>query len=216
MLEQKRKEVRNEFLFYKDSQRQAHEEPNGEMQNFLFDFAEKVLSPKLLNQLDQRHFITSLKFDLFGVSSSNERTNNVFGLPERHWPNEKTANVVLSVLHHVLETHKNTNALGAFARHLRVHADNLAGQNKNRYVLWYFCCRVPMGLNDSIELCFLIAGYTKNVCDGAFGHGKRRLNQNDTHTPADMMAAIENSSSTTRFVPSVGVYWRNWKSLLSV
>ncbi|PXF42459.1 hypothetical protein BWQ96_07837 [Gracilariopsis chorda] len=72
-----------------------------------------------------------------------------------------------------------------------------------------------MDLNDSIELCFLIAGHTKNVCDGAFGHVKGRLNETNTHTPSDMMIVIENSSSTTKCVPSVHVDWKDWKTMLS-
>lgn len=113
------------------------------------------------------------------------------------------------MLHHVLESQKINNAPGAFSGHLRIHADNCAGQNKNRYVLWYLCWRVLIGLNNSIELCFLIAGHTKNVCDGAFGHVKRRLNQTDTHTPADMMSVTENSRSRTKCVPSAHVDWMN-------
>ncbi|PXF42478.1 hypothetical protein BWQ96_07787 [Gracilariopsis chorda] len=215
VLEQHRKEAKEEFLFYKECQRQTHEDPNGGTQHFVFDFAEKVLLPKLLKQPGQLHFVTGLKFDIFGVSSSNEEKNYVFGVPEGHWPNEKTANVVISMLHHVLETQKATNAPGAFARHLKLHADNCAGQNKNRFVLWYLCWRVLMDLNDSIELCFFIAGHTKNVCDGAFGHVKRRLNQTNTHMTSDMMSFIENSSSTTKCVPSVHVDWKDWKSMLS-
>lgn len=49
VLEQHRKEAKEEFLFYKHCQHQAHVNPNGRMQHFVFDFAEKVLLPKLLS-----------------------------------------------------------------------------------------------------------------------------------------------------------------------
>ena len=46
-----------------------------------FDFADNVLLPSLLKQAGQLYFITGLKFDIFGVSSSNEGLNYIFGLP---------------------------------------------------------------------------------------------------------------------------------------
>lgn len=87
VLEQHINEAIEEFLFYKKCQRQSRKDPNGRRQHFVFDFAEKFLLPMLLKQPGQLHFITCLKFDLFGVSSSNEQKNYVFGLAEGHWSN---------------------------------------------------------------------------------------------------------------------------------
>ena len=69
----------------------------------MFDFAEKVLLPKLLKQPGQLYFVTGLKFDIFGVQDSNQGVTYVFGLPEGHWPNEKNANTVISMLHYAIE-----------------------------------------------------------------------------------------------------------------
>ena len=62
-----------------------------EIRHFIFDFAEKVLLPNILNQPGQLHFITGLKFDINGVYCSNVGRADVYGLIEGHWPSNKTS-----------------------------------------------------------------------------------------------------------------------------
>ena len=205
---------KSEFHTYKACQNECNSARSGNVNHFVFDFAEKVLLPKLEKQPGQLHFITGLKFDFLGVSSSNALRNYVFGLPEGHWPNEKTANTVISMLDYIITHTKKEGNCTEHGRHLKLHPDNCAGQNKNRYVLWYLTWRVLVGLENEITLYFLVAGHTKNVCDGAFGHIKRTLLTFDVRSPAEMMAVIEKSSHSTTCVPSCHVYWRNWKELL--
>ena len=71
-----------------------------------------------------------------------------------------------------------------------------------------------IGLDDDISLYFLVAGHTKNVCDGAFRHVKRKLRKTNVVTPADMMRVIEGSASTTKCIPSRDVHWRELKKFL--
>lgn len=102
--------------------------------HFVFDFAEKVLLPRLLRQPGQISYLVGMCFDMFGVSSSRKKINYVFGLPEGHWPNNKTANSVLTMLSHCLEhPHERERAGG----NLYLTADNCAAQNKNRFVMWF-------------------------------------------------------------------------------
>lgn len=69
----------------------------------MFDFATKILLPQLGRKPGKLYFIAGLKFDLFGVSDSNRGVRHVFGLPEGHWPNEKTKNTVILMFHHFIE-----------------------------------------------------------------------------------------------------------------
>lgn len=50
---------------------------------------------------------------------------------------------------------------GGAATHLKFHADNCAGQNKNRYVLWYMYWQGWMGIEVMVDLLLLDYGYTK-------------------------------------------------------
>ena len=90
----------------------SHNVSDGSCQHVVFDFAEKVLLPKLLKQPGQLYFVTGLKFDIFGVHDSNQGVTYVFGLPEGNWPNEKNANTVISMLHYAIEVQMVKRHLG--------------------------------------------------------------------------------------------------------
>lgn len=55
---------------------------DSESLHFSFDFAEKVLLPRLLVQTGQLHFVTCSKLDIFGVASTNLDSVFVFELQE--------------------------------------------------------------------------------------------------------------------------------------
>lgn len=205
--------ARREHLKYKEDMAFVSGNRDGEFQHIVFDFAEKVLLPQLLKQPGQLYFVTGLKYDIFGVHDSNGGSTFVFGLAEGHWPNEKTANSIVSMLHFLLHEITMEHS-GTRVKSLKMHADNCAGQNKNRFVLFYLCWRTLVGLNEEVMLTFMVAGHTKNVVDGAFGHIKRKLKLHGARTPGDMGNIISTSSSTTKFVPSGKVRWLLWKPFL--
>lgn len=99
-------------------------------------------------------------------------------------------------------------------KQLLVHANNCAGQNKNRFLLMYLRWRSFVRMNDSIFLSFMLAGHTNNVVDGAFGHIKRKIKTKDDLTPSDMMEIVESSSESSRCVPCQYVAWRQRKDFL--
>eukprot|EP00171_Calliarthron_tuberculosum_P003056 IDg3056t1 len=131
---------------------------------------------RLFRQPGQLYFVTVLKFDIFGVQNSNQGVIVIYGLLEGHWINEKTANSVLSMLHHCIDSEMALLHSTLQITKLVLHADNCGEQNKNLFVLMYLCWRSLVGLNKSVILNFMIAGHTKNVVDGALGHIKRKQN----------------------------------------
>lgn len=212
-LEKHKSDAKSEFHFYQKCTELCKQSPHCGTTHLVFDFAEKVLLPSFRKQPGCLHFITGLKFDLFGVSSSNMNTNFVFGLPEGHWPNGKTANEVLSMLSYILLLHKKGTTV-AESRTLCLHADNCGGQNKNRFVLFFLIWLVLSGVYDDVELYFMIAGHTKNICDGSFGNVKQNFRGRDVFTPKDMMETIQTSAETTVCISSVKVQWVKWKEVL--
>lgn len=208
-----RKEAAEEFAFYKSLHNHTHLFPNEGTVHLTFDFAEKILLPHLLRQPGQLHFVTGLKFDFFGVHSSNSNRTFIYGLPEGHWPNNKTTNEVGSMLVNCIEIHKRMSCF-PHSRTLCLHADNCAGQNKNRFMLWMLAFRVIMGYEDYINLYFLVAGHTKNRCDAAFGLVKRKLKQRNVVCAREMMRVIQESSTSNQVVCSTCVRWFDWKRLL--
>lgn len=206
-------EAQKEFLNYKSVMEEAKKSDHTILRHFVFDFTEKVLLPKILNQPGQLHFITGLKVDINGVYSSNTGRADLYGLIEGHWPSNKTANTVLSMLHHTIERRTSCDNVNSHGKKLVLHADNCTGQNKNKYVLFYIIWRALMGFEDEVQLCFLIVGHTKNVCDGFFGHVKRNCLKNDIYTPKAMMDVIQNSSVNTDCISGTMVAWFQWKEM---
>lgn len=211
---QHRHEAAIEYKNYKRLMEECSENPEGETVHLLFDFAEKVLLPRLIHQPGQLHFTTSLKFDMFGIYCSNIMEMFVYGLTEGHWPSHKTGNEVFSMVHYQIDLFASLRSTPTEIKHLMLHADNCGGQNKNRFMIWYFAWRVIAGLNETIELYFLVAGHTKNRADAGFGLVKRKLKQYNAIVPADMMKVIEISSESNTCVCGSDVIWYDWKRIL--
>lgn len=66
-----------------------------------------------------------------------------------------------------------------------------------------------------LNLTFLVAGHTQNVCDGAFGFIKRRLRRTNVLCAADMRKVIDNGTSSTVAISGADVKWVNWKEFLA-
>jgi hypothetical protein len=192
-------------------EREAYNERmSGTRAHFVFDFAEKILLPHLTKQPGAMFFAKRLKYDVFGVYECSQSSQSIFGLAEGHWPDRKTANEVLSMLHAVLQADHN---LGL--RDLSFTADNCGGQNKNRWILQYMCWRILSGLSDHIELHFMIAGHTKCVCDQRFGSIKSKLKITDVWTPTEMSSCIASATKDIKIIEAPSVRWQNWKTLLN-
>lgn len=165
-------------------------------------------------QPGQLHFVTGLRYDMSGVAWSNFKMTMVFGLAEGHWPGTKDATSVLSMLHHVIEEIA-TSYITSSSKKLVLHADNCSGQNKNRYTVWYIAWLVCLGSFEEVQYCFLVAGHTKNVCDGSFGHIKREFRRSSALYPAQMHRLIETCSTGIQCITSKEVKWLTWKTILS-
>lgn len=115
------------------------------------------------------------------------------------------------MLYHILVALKQK--LGdAFPKKLMLHCDNCAGQNKNRFVVWFFAWIVSIGMFDEAELNFLIAGHTKNECNGAFGCIKRALRKTNVKSPKQMRDLINSSSVRATAIKPGDVQWILWKN----
>lgn len=79
---------------------------------------------------------------------------------------------------------------------MHIHADNCSGQNKNNYVIWYYCWRVLCGYHHSVLYSFLIAGHTKFSPDWCFGLLKQSFRRNFVSSLFDLMRTVDNSTVT--------------------
>ena len=155
--------------------------------HYSFDFAQQVHLPNSPYQPGPLYFLTPRKVGIFGICCE--------GLPQQvnYLIDEgaccgKGSNVVISYLHHFFAT------FGLGEKHLHMHCDNCAGQNKNRYVLWYFAWRVMTGRHTSVTLNFMPPGHTKFAPDWCFGLLKRKFRRSEVHCLKDLEEVVKKST----------------------
>lgn len=69
--------------------------------------------------------------------------------------------------------------------------DNCAGQNKNRMVLRYMQYLVDCRVFKKIEIVFLIAGHTKNICDRRFKDAKHNFHKQNVYSMDDLIDVMK-------------------------
>ena len=188
--------------------------------HYTFDFAQSVSIPYHARQPGPVYFKTARKVHLFGVCNEGipKQVNYLLDESQTIGENGKMAhgpNSVISMLHHYFAKH------GLKEKGCVLHADNCAGQNKNRSVIGYLAWRCMTGLHEEIQLSFMVAGHTRCLVDGCFGLIKQKYRKSDCDTLEQLQKVVEESAS----VNSVQLYqelgssqltfqWYDWVSFL--
>lgn len=179
--------------------------------HYSFDYAQQVHYPFNSQQCGPIFFKTARKCGIFGVSCEATSTQVNYLIDEADDVG-KGANATISLLHHYLQTH------GLKEKHLCLHADNCVGQNKNNMVVQYLVWRVIAGLNETVELSFMLVGHTKFAPDRFFGLFKRLYRVSLVDTMTDIVRVVEESSTSGKnkaqltVSPSGSreVHWIDW------
>ena len=156
--------------------------------HYSFDFAQQVHLPHSPLQVGPLYFLVPRKVGIFGVCAEG-LPQQINYLIDEGMSSGKGSNMVISLLHHFLENY------GLGEKHIHIHCDNCAGQNKNKFVMWYLAWRIMRGLHTSISVNFMPAGHTKFAPDWCFGLLKRKFIVCEVHCLADMCHVVETSST---------------------
>ena len=155
--------------------------------HYSFDYAQQVHYPTNPQQPGPIYFKTPRKCGIFGICcESIPRQINYF--IDESVATGKGANATISYVHDFLEKH------GAGETNAHFHADNCGGQNKNNYVIWYWCWRVIHGLHENVKYSFLVAGHTKFSPDWCFGLMKQKLRRTFISSLFDILEANDKST----------------------
>lgn len=119
---------------------------------YSFDFAQNVYLPFSSQQPGPVYFKSMFQVFDFGFACEGIGTMKHLLFNERQKV-KKGGNCVVSLVHAGLET------LGVGENFAVWYCDNCCGQNKNKILMWYALWRVLRGLNESIEIRFMIVGY---------------------------------------------------------
>ena len=99
----------------------------------------------------------------------------------------KRANTVVSMLDYFFSHYGLGKATAS------LHADNCCGQDKNTTMVQYLMWQVLTGLQDSIELHFMITGHTKFSPDACSGLIKRKFRRTDVSSLDDLARVVDES-----------------------
>lgn len=164
------------------------------MSHYSMDFAQQIHYPSNPLQPGPMYFKTPRKCGVFGVACEALPKQVTFLLDESVQTG-KGSNCVISLLHFFLENY------GLREKHMHLHADNCAGQNKNSFVMWYLMSRVLTGRHISIKMSFLLAGHNTFSCDWCFGLFKRNFRRNKVDCLEDIANVVQTSSPSGVNVP---------------
>lgn len=200
--------AKDEREAFKQSILRTRERSETEMQ-ISFDFAEKITIPRFVDQPKGEYYLTGLTMDFFGVANNTTGIQLNYVLAEGHWPQDKGATTVCSMLKHFIDNNASQK------RRLRFMAGNCSGQNKNKYIMWFFAyLAMTMEGLGRIDLQFLIAGHTKNFCDASFGLVKKSLKNKNLLSPENVVRCATNSAKCNTVETAGAVGWYDWRAFL--
>lgn len=159
--------------------------------HYSFDYAQQVHLPHSPYQPGPLFFLTPRKVGIFGVCCEG-LPQQINYLIDEGAATSKGSNAVLSYLHHFFSHY------GLGESDATMHCDNCAGQNKNRFVLWYCAWRVMTGQHRTICLNFMPPGHTKFSPDWCFGLLKRAFRRSEVHCLEDLCRVVEASTPEKR------------------
>lgn len=155
--------------------------------HYSFDFAQQVHYPSNAAQPGPLYFLTPRKCGIFGVHCEG-LSKQVNFLIDEGVSSSKGSVAVLSYIHHFLQNY------GLGEQHLTLHCDNCSGQNKNRWVLFYFAWRVMKGLHTTVSINFMPPGHTKFAPDWCFGLVKKTFRRSHVSCLEDLVEVVRESS----------------------
>ena len=80
--------------------------------------------------------------------------------------------------------------------------DNCPGQNKNKMVIRFGLWLVDMGIYETVEIIFLIAGHTKNICDRRFKDMKKDCHKEQIFSLVTLVKLMNKSDKVNAVIVS--------------
>ena len=155
--------------------------------HYSYDYAQQVHYPRNPQQLGPIYFKTARECGIFGICCE-AIPHQINYFIDESFATGKGANATISYVHDFLENH------GAGETDVHFHVDNCGGQNKNNYVLWYWCWHCIHGQHENITYSFLVAAHTKFSPDWCFGLMRQRIRRTFVSALFDILEANHKST----------------------
>ena len=184
---------------------------NPEFTHLTFDFAEQFVLPQHAKQPGPVYYKVMFRVNDFGIvnEASKEQIHHLYHEGQTMGEDNKlnhNPNCVISMLHAYLES-------SVHGRKLHLHCDNCCGQNKNKTMMAYLCWRLLCGLEDQIDISFMVVGHTRCSVDGGFGLAKQKYRLGDIDT-MEQLVSVVTESACSNVASTKNWEWRDWDSFL--
>ena len=155
------------------------------------DLQQQQPIPKM--PVNKAYYTSKLWFLNFCIHDMTYGVSNMFVWDEtvaKRGPNE-ISSCLLRWLDHVRETQ------GSEVNHLRIYADNCAGQNKNIFNILMFLQQIQKKLLNRVELIFLVSGHSFLPCDQKFSIIEKEYRKQPYICSKERYVALIKSASKT-------------------
>ena len=122
--------------------------------HYVFDYSQMFSVPHFSQQVGPLYFITSRNIQCFGICNSSIPLQTNYLLIGKDGTRCHGPNSIISLIHRYVQEKLYGEKYAVF------HADNAAGQNKNKTMLHYLSWRCFKALNTEIKLHFMTPGHT--------------------------------------------------------
>lgn len=175
---------------------------DGKIRLICFDFKTSLVSPYWGYHCapNNVYFMSRMNAYFFGIVDEGKPDHFTgFVYPENYVDSEgpgatkKGSSHVIAMLYNFMQKSNLTDTNRTNDRTLYFAADNCSGQNKNRFVIMFFCLSVELGWADDIYLDFMIPGHTKFGPDRWFGKIGKQIIKLDAWNTEEIVNNIRNS-----------------------
>ena len=172
---------------------------------FVADYSQNMGLPHHGNeQPGETYYYSPLSIHVFGVCNYATELLNAYVYDESE--GKKGGNNVASLLYKNLEVEgiiKDWKDSGKKpGKRLTLCFDNCPGQNKNKMVIRFGLWLVDMGIYDTVEIIFLIAGHTKNICDRRFKDMKKDCHKEQIFSLVTLVQLMNKSAKVNAVIVS--------------
>ncbi|KAG7358348.1 hypothetical protein IV203_014936 [Nitzschia inconspicua] len=189
------------------------------------DFCQNMELPHFgSNQPGETYYLTPARLEGFGVvdvSHSGKDGSDVDPLYfhcflEGHGAKggSNVASMIVKTLNETGIMRRDGDGAAMRGKELNVVMDNCAGQNKNNHVLLLAPYLVEMGYFRTVNMLFLVAGHTKNVCDRRFNNLKSKYHNAQVFTFDQAVEILGNSEHVHVWKIDPQNDWKNYGDFL--
>eukprot|EP00977_Amphora_coffeiformis_P029354 scaffold40233_cov191-Amphora_coffeaeformis.AAC.1 len=162
------------------------------------DYCQNLSLPHTgMTQPGDTYYFSPLTVNCFGTADAGYELPKMRAYVYNEGEGAKGGNNIASLLYKDIQDRGWVDANKGTRGELTLIMDNCSGQNKNKMVLRMLSFLVELKLYKRINVSFLVAGHTKNICDRLFNLLKLNYRQSNVYCAAQLLQVLNTSADVT-------------------